>query len=307
MPYDTDAWAFLNIRNPLCAWATYRGALLTPPKSSGHISVWYASVLKKEGARSLRIETILERCRAQHYPLHLSRLRGMFCFRDIASAEKALAWGAHFKASNLAELSTWRAKGTSGPYDARWIGHADTLEDDALNFGEWPHLYWSGEPAPDGPPIWESLIEGELNVLGTDIRERAYALIKKFFPDSLMLLEISRLAAWVGSTLGNVAAFLLKPENSHVRCTYLMDMRDANRPILLEGIDRLKRQGHPINWADMKEHLEAGNFGKTMDLRPLDFTVESMDLPVVPPAGHLNGILAGRFAEALGARLILPS
>jgi len=46
----TDGWAFLNIANPMCAWATYRGVLVSIPTGPGFISVWSASLLKLNDA-----------------------------------------------------------------------------------------------------------------------------------------------------------------------------------------------------------------------------------------------------------------
>jgi hypothetical protein len=42
---STDAYAYLNVDNPICAWATYRGVLVTPPAEPGFLSVWTAGLL----------------------------------------------------------------------------------------------------------------------------------------------------------------------------------------------------------------------------------------------------------------------
>lgn len=304
IPLDTDAWAFLNISNPICAWATYRASLLTAPKFGGHISIWYASVLKKEGKRLFEIELSLEKCRSYFFADHVSRLRGMFCFRDLASAESALQWGGHFRADYLAELSTYYAKRASGPYDANWISFA-ALEDSEVSFPEdWPHRYWKGERSPFAEPIWETLIEGELMVLGTALRERAYSVIKSHFPDSLMFLELGRQAAWVGSRLTNVSAYLFKAGENELECIYLMDMRDANNHSFLQRLGRLAEEGHPINRADMKPHIENDSFGRTMDLSRMHFRFEGQNLPFDLSYSLTSGIASGRLASYHSAETI---
>lgn len=41
----TDVWCYLNLENPVCAWAAYRGILVQTPQQPGFISVWIASML----------------------------------------------------------------------------------------------------------------------------------------------------------------------------------------------------------------------------------------------------------------------
>jgi hypothetical protein len=269
----TDGWAYLNISNPLCAWATYRGALVSIPNDSGFISVWSASLLKIGDPDRIAREFAIEKCRAAFYPHKVSRLRGTYCFVDLQSAERALKWGNHFKAQNLAELSFAEvARGER--LDANWISYGN-FEDpsNVAGFG-----YWSGQAFPGAEPVWEALVEGRIYVLGTQLRERAYALVEKHMPDSTALLELARVSAWIGSNLGSVYAFL-QDAGDYVDLNYAMDMGDADNPVFLKQLEDLKASGHPIRAESIRAFAE--DRVRTPDLRPFGFRKLRSELPYV--------------------------
>jgi hypothetical protein len=209
----TDAYTFLNVHDPLCAWAAYRAVLVAAQDAPGFLSVWTAGILRLDNAEKFGLEIGLERLRAEHYPDRVSRLRGMYCFLDIRSAERALSWGRpsnHFRSEFLAELSLDEAGPRRDRVDANWIGYQGG------NIDDWMHRYWRGDAFPDDEPLWETVLDSRLIVLGTTLREKAYGLIKRNFPESLTFLEIARLAATVGSDLGNVTAHLYQDANDFV-------------------------------------------------------------------------------------------
>jgi hypothetical protein len=274
MVLSADAYAFLNIKHPLCAWATYRGSLVCAPSDPGFLSVWAAGLMHANSQARISLEFMLERIRATQFPDRISRLTGLYCFLDIESAERACSsWASpsnHFRAEYLAELQLGEAGPRRDRLDSTWITHAPTNKDGLLTEIAWIPRYWAGEPYPDATPIWETLVDGRLIVLGTKLREQAYALIKRHLPDSLAFLEIARQAAWVGSNLGNICSWL-RQDGDEIDLSYLMDMRDADNPDVLERLERLKKSGHPINWADMAPHIAQDSFGRVPDLRPFGF------------------------------------
>jgi hypothetical protein len=271
---STDAWAFLDILRPVCAWATYRGALVCSPPEPGFVSVWTASVLRADDVSRILIELSLEDCRRQFYPERPSRLTSMYCFRDIESAERACATGMtrHCRPEFLAELSLAEATPQRDRFDLNWVNLAHKSQGTIDGTFDWTRRYWQGEPCAAREPIWETLVRGRLHVLGTDLRDRAYRILKRNFPDSLMLLEIARQACWVGSNLGSLhGSFAADGEDLVLR--YAMDMRDANEESFLLRLRKLRRSGHPINWQDMKPHVERDSFGRTPDLLPFSFRI----------------------------------
>ena len=270
----TDAYAFLDIDNPLCAWATYRGTLVSAPQKAGSVSVWSAGLMRSFNSGRVNLELVIEDVRKDQFPQRISRLRGMFCLPDRESAERACSWNVekktHFQPEYLTELNLSEATVQRDRLDANWITYASISEDSYLSNNSWIHSYWSGEEYPGQTPIWETLVEGRLLVLGTDIRHRAYSAIRSEFPTSLMLLEIARMAAWMGSDLGSISASI-GVEQDEICLNYVMNMVDANNPEFLEKVKSLIESGHPINRADMQPQIEQGTFGNVPDLRRYGF------------------------------------
>lgn len=268
----TDAYAFLDVDSPLCAWATYRGSLVCAPDNPGFISVWTAGLIRNPGRMSF--ESAVEAVRASQFPHRISRLRGMFCLLDAESAKRACSWDqerkTHFQPEYMAELSLTEAGTRRDRLDANWITNAPTDAAGHITDSSWIRNYWAGDPYPNKEPIWETLVDGRLIVLGTDIRQRAYAAVKSEFSNSLMFLEIARQAAWVGSDLGTISAFVRIEENEMV-LDYVMNMVDAESPEVLERLVALRESGHPINWADMRPHIDQDSFGHVPDFRPYGF------------------------------------
>ena len=271
---DIDSgFAFLDVSRLYVAWATYRGVLITPPqqpeRNGWFVSWWWTDLVRYQS--KLARELQLERVRAQHFPNRISRLVGMFCFLDRDCAERAKDWGWHFCEENLVELDLREASGRDR-LDANWIGNAELLDPD-----EWMPRYWQGIPYPDAEPMWETLVTGRVAVLGTELRDRAYEVVKSNWPDSLMLLEISRLGAWIDSDIGSICAFMVEEPKSY-RFTFLMDMRDADNEDFLERLRRLIASGHPVNRADIQPHYEQGSFGRKPDMTQFEFSVPKMDI-----------------------------
>lgn len=276
----TDAWAYLNVRHPVCAWAAYRGVLVSAPTDPGFVSVWSASLLKADNSAWVRREVNLEVERQRYFPNLISRLSGMYCFSDLRSAELALAWGSasnHFRVQNFVELSLAEATFSGARHDANWIIFPTSRI--------WQRQYWQGLPHPDHDPVWEVLALGRLYILGTDLRETAKGLLTRRFPDSVVLLETARIAAWIGSDLGNVAGFL-QDRGENVRLDYAVDMRQAHDRQLAEKMRGVTMvQGVPIDADVFKNSLEIGAF-KTPDFTPFGFTKPRSALPFVGRAAN---------------------
>lgn len=263
----TDAYAFLDIQNPVCAWCVYRGVLIAADQHDrrGVISAWSASLLRSAGPERLHREFALEIARQTLFPEQVSRLSGMYCFADMRSAERAaVSWGGHFHSAYLAELHL-EGSLLASRFDANWI--SDDLSDPS-----WVVRYWQGEPCPAAKPIWEMVFDGRMVVLGTALREKAYEIVKSEFPDSLGILEISRQAAWVGSDLGDICHWAHERDDT-LYVEYLMNMRDATDPNFLKRLEALLNSGHDINWADLRPHIRAETFGNVPDLRPFHFSL----------------------------------
>ena len=267
----TDRYCYLDVDDPICAWATTRGVLVSASEASdqpGFVSRWFIGLIASGNEKKLQNELAIEAVRRARFPYCVSRLRAVFVFDDVRSAQRAASdWGGPFSASNLAELSFAEVR-SRNRVDANWI--SEHLRDHRVLSVEelgWIDRYWSGVPYPGSEPLWECLVEGRVSILGTELRMRAFDRVKDEFPDSLTLVEVSRAAAWIGSDFGNVAGFLWD-KGSVYELGYWMNNRDETNS---EFRRQLLEPGVIANPQLLRPDAE-GNFGKLPDLRPYGFT-----------------------------------
>jgi hypothetical protein len=198
----------------------------------------------------LQHELVMERVRISAFPEATSRLRGMYFFADEASALRILeSWSdlpEHFKEECLAEVGFLDGLRRS-QHDSMWIEEYMWIdrpfqEEDIV----WIRKYWSGE-AMNEFPLWEVVAEGSLWVFGTEVRSRAHDSIAKEQPESLGMLELSRVAADLDSNLGHCAP-LVANVGSHWLVEYFMDMRDATN---VRFLDSLRNYRGPKNTSEL--------------------------------------------------------
>ncbi len=260
-------FAYLNIDNPLCAWAVYRGKLVLPPNEPGFISIWMTGLYRSGDVARYNREVALEIVRASKYPHCISRLRCIFGFESKDLADRALKWGeserTHFQPEYLAELIVESPSTVGQHFDANWISHSNKL---GASHPEWMELYWAGESFPGAHPHWESLYSGTLIVCDSDIRQRAHQELKSHFPESVSLIEFARLAACIGSDFGMASAFLRRDGNKKI-LDYIMNFVDEDNPQFHEKLRAYLDSGYPVNWQDIHPNLAWNDYGRTPDMR----------------------------------------
>lgn len=246
-----QAFAFLDIDHPVVAWGAYRGVLVSanaeyqPPQCP--VSMMFASIILQQNNARLRNELLIEKYRQIHFPRCYSRLRGMYFFEERSIAEHAYEWGGHFSPEYLAELELYPTSAIFR-HDANWITHAPLDQEGRIESEEWIPKYLSGEEYPGKTPVWELIVQGRAVICGTELRERAYQNILKRFPDAISILEVSRIAAHVGSDLGQASAWVMRESESSMNLSFSLDMRDANNPDFLE---RVRLYDGPRNHKDL--------------------------------------------------------
>ncbi|HEV2547587.1 MAG TPA: hypothetical protein VGU20_09635 [Stellaceae bacterium] len=273
---STDGYIYLRIDDPLCAWNTYRGVIASAnviTTQPGCLSVWVAATIRRD-ARSSRVirECNLEKVRRQRYSDKVSRSWGIYTCIDKESADRVQSLGEpHMTTENRAEINLSEARRTS-THDLNWITyHSDDID------SSWMDAYWTGEECPGHAPIWEKLVDGRVIVLGTQLREKAYSLVKAQFPESLCLMEIARIAAWVGSDVGSIAAFIIAKDDSFA-VDYYLNMEEANDPTFVKKVaDYMRLQ--PVNREDIDPFISKGTFGSTPDLRCYSLLKLKAELP----------------------------
>lgn len=247
-----EAFAFIDVTHPVVAWGVYRGVLVSA-RAEDHshglpVSMMFAGMVLHQNNIRLQNELLIEKVRAERFPATTSRLSGMFFFTDPECAQHAESWGGHFKYSNLAKLEVCPS-GPATVVDANWITHAPVDANGRIvgDSSSWIDSYWSGRQFDDAP-VWETIVDGRAVVWGTELRERAYDLLQREFPRALDTLEIARIAAHLGSDLGQSTAWLTEPAPGRFELAYYMDFRDADNPDFLA---RLKEYDGPRNVKDL--------------------------------------------------------
>jgi hypothetical protein len=245
MAIPQDQWetglAYLNIHDPLVAWMVYRGELVS---ASGHGPDWALSFFTVENLRALAAgarrdwwegELALEAVRSTYYAQCASRLRGFYLFADETSARRARLWARPgFVPENQVEVAI-APNSVISRHDAEWISTRLTWD----RTEDWMNRYLSGEARVDEEAVWEYVVDGSAVVYGTTVREAAYDVLKNAWPDSLALLELSRLAFWLDWPLGRVAPMLGRDDDTY-RVQYLLNFEDADNPEFLKALSEFE-------------------------------------------------------------------
>ncbi len=244
------AFACLGITDPLVAWLVYRGEMVSAP-SAHHTawSFWHSShmeVLSSGRADRYQREVVLELFRQEEFPNKVGRLAGFYCFPDEAAARRAsVRWGsAAFRMDQLAEIALSPASRVS-VHDATWISRGLSVEDK-----DWMRRYWNGDLTDD--PVLEVIVDGRAYILGTTLRAEARRVVAATWPNSLPLLELARVAAWLQSDLGLIAA-MPRWQPDGARFDYFMNFQDATDE---EFLERLRGYVGPANREDMPSNAE---------------------------------------------------
>jgi hypothetical protein len=241
------AFAYINVSDPWIAWLAYRGEMIASPQVHPQaLSIWHARCLIAAGRAAIRAEkyrkeTELDQFRAARYPEAVSRLSGLYFFPTLEDAKRVEnKWDGSFQPENLTEVEIVSVSRLSR-YDSEWITH-----DFGSPTNSWFDSYFSGV-ARGANPIWELLVEGRALILETSLRERAYQVLAAEWPQSLALLELSRVAVVLGSDLGVILPIVTCDRNKG-RIDIKINSEDMTNEAFLE---RLGNYTGPKNTRDL--------------------------------------------------------
>lgn len=264
---DLEGFLYLNPNNTVTQWNIARGAFNSAsiyhshPDNSSLLSVSMVDMLANNHNR-LFAEVQIENIRKLYYPDCISRLNGLFIFdtpEDALNVMNEENWGAtQLCEEDLTDVGA--AIRRSSRHDSNWI---PLIFNENFQLNEsWQthtHLYWRGDSVPNKQPIWELIIDGTITVWGTELRHTVLRNMQEVtydvFKGSLDLLAYSINAAHMGSSDGELVAFLLNTGES-TSIQYFMKLSDKDNPEFLqrmlayftENPNSFCRLGNDENW-----------------------------------------------------------
>lgn len=210
------------------------------------LSVWHAKYLIKKAQSGQKIpsykkELEIEDIRCRLFPHNVSRLSGLYFFQDLKSARRAgQRWDGNFREEHLSEIEITEQKVVS-KYDSEWIS-----QHMRSNGSSWISSYLAGL-SMGAAPLWELLVEGRAIILSTRIRKLAYETVKRTWPNSLGLLELSRVAVFLDSDLGLIWP-LITINGRRASLKLYLNFADATNESFLE---RFSKFDGPKNTTDL--------------------------------------------------------
>jgi hypothetical protein len=250
---DDFAFVYLDVDFPPIAWLVYRGVLNSCDIASvnpGNLSWFLMDTIKRGLVSTLRREGILEGIRLKEFCNCLSRLRCVYAYPSLEMAKRGDCGREKFRSENLVTIAP---AGTvkSESHDSNWITDFDSLLPDVAE------KYWAGELTQN--PLTEYLLSGRLNILGTTVRRRAYQIIKQGYPNSLAMLELSRLAAEFGSDLGSIAPWVKREGDRDIVSHIIHYTEPEGLDVFRQAIEEKKRNPNfQVNWADLEPLCKSG-------------------------------------------------
>jgi hypothetical protein len=249
MPENVTGFVYIDINNPMAAWNVVRSGFYSPSclpsvERAGALSFWFSDLLRDCNRQRAEAEFRLEHFRQQKFPEKVSRLTGIFTFDDVASALKVCDsdWKGHFSADCLTDvgISAYR----SSRMDADWIRMMRSQSNHLLDgWEEMAEHYWSGLPA-SSKPTWEFIIEGYVTIWGLELKQRALQEIQRYWPSSLLLLEVAANSRAIGSHDGVVMP-RASVSGEKIKIDYYLRIVDGRDPDFCARLGKFMQEDGP--------------------------------------------------------------
>lgn len=232
---EYSGYIFLNLNHPLVCWEVYRGEFIsTKYIENGSVpSMLFSNLIFTKNNSRLKAELLIDAVRAKTFKDNVSRMTGLYVFRDLQSAQIALEWGNYFIFDNLVEVKVEvENESEVTKVDANWISviHELVKQDKTEEAVDSINQYWSGKTY-NNIPCWEYIFNGKATVIGDSQRHRAFEIIKDNFPTSIPMLELSRIAFLIGYNLGQITPFIqsIPEEPNNYRLFYIMNLKEIEK------------------------------------------------------------------------------
>lgn len=245
------AYSFLNINQFSIAWEVYCGRLIstnaTLTNSIRPMSIFETNRFREKQGFWYNNELIMEDIRSKSFPSKISRLTGMYFFDNKESAMKAVKderWGDRYYDENYLVEVELSPKGNITRVDHDWI-FEKKVPINPINTSEidWIHKYWNGQAVNPTDPLWELIMEGTAEILDDDFKKRAFNVIKNQQPETLALLELSRIARDLDFQLGHIVSWVkpIPDSNNKAQVVYIIKAEEQEKEKLLELVQNYEK------------------------------------------------------------------
>jgi hypothetical protein len=246
---DDFAFVYLDVDQLPIAWLAYRGVINScdvKTANPSNLSFFLMDIVQRGLDATLRREGVLEAVRVNDYPSQLSRLKCVYAWPSLEVAARGCYGRGKFQEKNLVAIAPMERNFKRDEHDSNWITDFDSLP--AIRTAK---QYWTGEQTTT--PLTECILSGRFAILGAEVRKRAYETIKKTNPNSLAILELSRLAVEFQSDLGSISPWI-KQEGDTLLASYVMRYDEVEGLQVFE--DAVKKwqadKRFQINFDDLK-------------------------------------------------------
>jgi hypothetical protein len=272
---DDFAFVYLDVDQLPIAWLAYRGVINScdvKTANPSNLSFFLMDIVQRGMDAALRREGVLEAMRVRHYSSRLSRLKCVYAWPSLEMAARGCYGRGKFHEKNLVAIAPMDRNYKRDEHDSNWITDFDSLP--AVGTAK---RYWDGEQT--ATPLTECLLSGRFLILGTKVRERAYDTIKKANPNSLAMLELSRLAVEFQSDLGSIAPWIKRDDETLFASFVMRYAEIEGLQVFAQAIKKWQADNSfPINFEALKpltspeKSAELDAQFAVPDLRPFERT-----------------------------------
>jgi hypothetical protein len=250
---DDFGFVYLDVDFLPIAWLVYRGVLNSPDITSanpGNLSWFQVNGIKRGSSAWLRREGVLEGYRRREFRHCISRLTCVFAYPNLDAAKQGAYSSKNSHPEDLVSIAPASDDFRREEYDGQWIDDFDSLPPKTAR------RYWVGEVT--AAPRIEMLLQGRFWILGTSVRKRSYETIKSHMPDTLAMLELSRLGVEFGSEIGSISPWLVRDRNKLVVRFIIRYDETEGIAVLRKALDKKARcPEFQINLADLQPLLDS--------------------------------------------------
>jgi len=243
----TEGWAYINYEEPACAANTLGKSIISPVVyesffTSSNMELYHECFFFSfffydkiasltHSFRGFLFEIELEQVRRSYFPTQVSRLKGLYVFKSLEDAEKALEW----KDGNFEDdfLTPIKYPSSKTIVDSNWI----TYFSKGKHPDDWRIRYWRGESYPGQNPLWEVIIDSYIVINDPELKYKSLKTLEICHKiEELQVFERHRILNELGDGLSNVIYSGHFEKSNFIISPSLIEMTENGRGLKLDKL-----------------------------------------------------------------------